>query len=329
MSTAALVPETRGLSGEDAWSTLRRVGRRRLLADAFKRLRVSDGFSHARSLAYMTCLVAVQGVIALVGLAAAAGGGGFTDLVVGAIRRMVPGPAGNVLTAAVEQATTNGSQHRYLPVLLGLVGSLISATTAFGQMERALNRLYGIEQDRPSLQKYGRAFALALTSGVLGLLAFVCLALGRNVFDTLRVGVTGSVWGIVRWPVGLLLIALAVTLFLHACPRRCQPRLSWLAFGAGVAVGLWALATIGLGLFFRLSRTFGETYGPLAGMVGLLFWALLTSIALLFGAAVAAQLEAVRQGDSPPQDRQKVAESEPEGAGQAPGHDAPLPATAR
>src|SRR5207249_3402989 len=65
MSTATLVPETRDLSGEDAWTTLGRTGRRRLLADAFLRMRVSDGFSHARSLAFMTSLVAVQGVLAM------------------------------------------------------------------------------------------------------------------------------------------------------------------------------------------------------------------------------------------------------------------------
>jgi uncharacterized BrkB/YihY/UPF0761 family membrane protein len=277
----------------------------------------------------MTVLVTVQGVIALVGLAVAAGGGGFTDLVVATIRRAVPGPAGEVLTAAVAQATANGSHHRYIPVLLGLAGSLVSATTAFGQIERALNRLYGIEQDRPALRKYGRAFVLALTSGSLGLLAFVCLALGRNVLTTLRVGLPGDVWNVVRWPLGLVLIAGATTLLLRACPRRCQPRLSWLAFGSGLAVGIWALATIGLGLFFRLSRSFGDTYGPLAGVVGLLFWALLTSIALLFGAAVAAQLEAVREGRPQPQDEQKVADSEPQDSPEAPSATtAPLPTAA-
>ena len=37
------------------------------------RLRVADGFSHARSLAFVTSLVLVQAIIALVGLAAALG----------------------------------------------------------------------------------------------------------------------------------------------------------------------------------------------------------------------------------------------------------------
>jgi uncharacterized BrkB/YihY/UPF0761 family membrane protein len=69
--------------------------------------------------------------------------------------------------------------------------------------------------------------------------------------------------------------------------------------------------TVLLGLFFRLSSSFGDTYGPLAGIVALLLWALLSSVAVLFGAAVAAQLEAVRAGASAPQDQGKVDQSEP------------------
>ena len=47
---------------------------------------------------------------------------------------------------------------------------------------------------------------------------------------------------------------------------------------------------------FRASSSFGDTYGPLAGVVALQIWTLLSSISILYGAAVAAQLEAVRAG---------------------------------
>lgn len=71
------------------------------------------------------------------------------------------------------------------------------------------------------------------------------------------------------------------------------------------------MVTGALGLFFRVSHEFGQTYGPLAGMVALLLWALLSSMALIYGAAVAAQLEAVRCGGEAPQDQEKVEASEP------------------
>lgn len=71
-------------------------------------------------------------------------------------------------------------------------------------------------------------------------------------------------------------------------------------------------ADVALGLFFSASRSFGETYGPLAGIVALMLWSLLSSIALLFGAALGAQLESVRAGEPEPQDDDKVENSEPE-----------------
>jgi uncharacterized BrkB/YihY/UPF0761 family membrane protein len=70
---------------------------------------------------------------------------------------------------------------------------------------------------------------------------------------------------------------------------------------------LWSVATLALGAFFDASTTFSTTYGPLAGMIALLLWALLSSIAVLFGAAVAVQLEAVRAGVTTPRDERKAA----------------------
>ena len=46
-----------------------------------------------------------------------------------------------------------------------------------GQTERALNRLYGVESDRPTFQKYRLALLLAVSAGILGAIAFASLAL--------------------------------------------------------------------------------------------------------------------------------------------------------
>lgn len=312
MSTATLVPETWELSGDDAKDTLVRTGRRRLLADAFRRLRVADGFSHARSLAFMTSLVLVQGLIALVGFATLVGQGDVTTVIVRTVRGAAPGPAGRLLTQAVDQAQRNGSSQRVAALVFGLVGALIAATTAMGQLERALNRIYGIEQDRPSVQKYAFAFVLALSAGTLGAGAFAALAFGRSVGNSLRDDRLSSAWNAARWPLGLLLTMIAVTMLLRWCPRRRQPGPSWLAFGAVVSVLLWCVVTVGLALFFSWSSSFGQTYGPLAGVVALLLWALLSAVAVLYGAAVAAQLEAVRADTRTPQDPVKLAQSQPD-----------------
>lgn len=141
MSTAARVPETWELTGDDARETLAATGRMRLLKDAFVRLRAADGTSHSRSLAFVSSLVLVQGLIVIVGFAAAFGSYGVSSVIVDTIRGSVPGPAGDLLTGAVKQANKVGTEDRFLALVLGLVGTTVTATTVMGQLERGLNRI--------------------------------------------------------------------------------------------------------------------------------------------------------------------------------------------
>jgi YihY family inner membrane protein len=313
MSTARLVPETWELDGDDARATLATTGHARLLADAFRRLRFADGFSHARSLAFTMALVLVQGIIAVIGFASALRGRGPGDTIVDTLRRAAPGPAGQLLTGAVEQAGSSGVADRYAGLVLGLVGALITGATLMGQIERGLNRIYGIEQDRPTVRKYGQALLLTVTAGLLAAGAFVLGAFGRELGKAIGGEAGDTVWTIGRWPLALGLMGAAIALLFRWSPRRRQPAWSWLAYGAGVSIILWAAVTLLLDLAFHASNSFGDTYGPLAGMVALLLWSLLSSVAVLYGAAVAAQLEAVRAGDPGPQDPRRVFESASQG----------------
>lgn len=314
MSTASLVPETRWLRDDNAWRVLRRIGWPKLMKDSFRRMRVADGFSHARSFAFMTSLVVIQGMLAAVGLASVLHKGVVSAMIVAAVRQAVPGSGGHVLDSAVNQVHRDALQHQYAVILVVTLSALVTATLAMGQFERGLNRLYGIEQDRTSVKKYFIALVFVLSLGAMAVAAFVCFTFGHSLVHSANNVVLDSVWFAVRWPLGLVLMGAVVTILFRWSPRRAQPHLSWLAFGAAIAVFLWSVATSALGLFFRSSASFGATYGPLAGVVALLMWSLFSSISLFYGASLAAQLEAVRAGDPAPQDLQKVEVSEPQSA---------------
>ncbi len=302
MSTASHVRETWELTGDDARETLASTGRLALLKDAVVRLRAADGTSHTRGLAFAVSLVLVQGLVVVVGFAVAIGSAGFRGLLLDAIQASAPGPTGDLLTNAVEQATRVGRQHRYLPLTIGLIGTIVTATVAMGQLERAMNRIYGIEKDRPFAEKYPRALALALSAGFVIAASFALLAFGRGLVDD---GAVRSVWIILRWPLGVALAAAGLAALFRWAPKRRQPGWAWLAFGAGVSLAGWTLVTGALALFFNVSKTFGETYGSLAGLVALQLWTFFSALAILYGVAVAAQLEAVRAGVPEAQDLSK------------------------
>ena len=180
-----------------------------------------------------------------------------------------------------------------------------------GQLERGLNRIYGIEQDRPTLQKYGRAFLLALTRG-----------LARRARRSSRLGVrrrrrprrsatTHRGHDLERRPVAAR----------RRAPdrRRCALLFRWCAAPApaglvvaarsarSVAVVLWSLVTLALGPVLprqHLVRRRPTARSPASSRC--CCGRCSPSIAVLFGAALSAQLEAVRAGAPQPQDAEKI-----------------------
>jgi YihY family inner membrane protein len=207
-----------------------------------------------------------------------------------------------VLTQTIESSSGSGG----VALFLGLVVAVVSGATAMGQIERGANRIYGVERDRPSVAKYVRATLLALTAGIATVGALVLTVagseLGGALTDHAWSETLGKVWSIVRWPLGAGLVAAAAALLFEKAPNRSQPEASWLAFGSGLSVLFWFAFTGILAGYLKISKDFGETYGPLAGFIGLMLWALLTALALFAGLAIAAQLEAVRAGSPEPDD---------------------------
>jgi YihY family inner membrane protein len=301
MSTATLVPETYELEGDDALDTLRRTGWGRLLKDSFRRFRYADGFSHSRALAFQVTLSLLPGTIAVVGLATLLHADQFRKVLGQMATRLAPGPAGDVVVAAFRHGEKAVGGGAISALVFGGLVALISATTAMGQVERGANRIYGVERDRPTVRKYTIGFLLACSAGLAIVLSLVLVVAGQDIGKAL--GISGAVevlWAVLRWPVSVALLVIAIAMLFRESPRRHQPAASWLASGSAMAVLLGFVFTGLLSLYLGVSKTFGETYGPLAGLIGVLVWALLMSIAVFFGLAFAAQLEAVRAGVASP-----------------------------
>ena len=293
------------LSADDAWHTVRRYGLGHLLATGFVRFRYGDGFSHARAFALQLALATVPLVIAGAGLAAALGVESFAEVVARTVVALSPGSSDALLADVVDGGSEEGSEQGEVVVAIGLATAFVAATSAFAQLERGANRIYGTDRDRPALRKYARAAVLTATAGsalAVGLLLIVAgEPFGDAVEQVYRWGdAAETAFDVVRWPLGLLALLVAVTVLFRYAPRRHQPGLSWLAVGATVTVLAWLAGSALLGLYVAAAGNFGETYGPLTAVMALLLWANVTGVALLAGLALAAQLEAVRAGSADP-----------------------------
>jgi YihY family inner membrane protein len=305
MSSTSRVPETRlmgadDLSGDDAWETLRRHGRWHLVRDAFVRFRYGDGFSHSRALGLQLCLAGVPFLIALTGLATDLGLAEGGEVVADTVLALTPGASTQMVTELLmdDDRTEEVGE---VALALGLITGLAALTTTMAQFERGANRIYGVERDRPVLAKYTRAAVLAIVAGLPALTGFLLLVAGGEVTNSLKAhydwaAPMAGVLSVLRWPVSLCLTVLAVGVLFRHAPRRRQPGLSWLLYGAGLTTALWWLVSLLLAAYVKFSDSFVATYGALTGIMAMLLWANLTGIALFGGLSFAAQLEALRVG---------------------------------
>lgn len=311
MSSVTRVPETRSmdeadLSADDARATLRHYGRWALVRDSFVRFRYGDGFSHSRALGLQLVLSIVPLGIAFVGLATTVNADRVGRVLRETLLRLTPGSTDTVVRQTLEQGQHHAGDGDSLALWIGLGVALAALTTAMGQVERGANRIYGIQRDRPTLHKYARAVTNALTAGLFSLVGFVVVVAGGRLGHVVA-SVYGwsdgalTAWLLLRFPVGILLALASFTLLIQRAPRRRQPGWSWISLGAGVALTIWVVLTGLLALYVQTSGSFGSTYGPLTGVVALLLWANLTSVAIFLGIAFCAQLEAVRAGVTDPE----------------------------
>ncbi|MFB7288778.1 YihY/virulence factor BrkB family protein [Actinacidiphila glaucinigra] len=306
MGTATRVPQRRDvqgeeLSGDEAWAALRRYGGWSLLRDSFVRFRYADGFSHSRALALQTVLAIVPFAIAVIGLSSVLHTDDIGRVAELTVRRIASGPSQEVIDDALRQSHRQGDGGGRAALWLGLLFSVANVTTALCQVERGANRIYGVERDRPFLQKYSRGLVMAVLAGMPLGLSFVLTVLGAHLTRALAQvyhldTATTHAWDALRLPLGTLLAVLATSAIFRRSPRRDQPGYTWLAFGATVYLVLWITSTWALSLYVGASGSFTSMYGPLSAFVALLLWSYLTSVALFLGLAFAAQLEAVRAG---------------------------------
>jgi YihY family inner membrane protein len=306
MSSVRPVPETQLMSGEqlsadDAWHTVRRHGPWALLRDAVLRYRYGDGFSHARGFALQLALAAVPLIIAGAGLATALGAESFGEVVARTVVAIAPGSSDALVQDAVAAGAGENDDAGELALWLGLLTAFLAATSAFGQLERGANRIYGTKRDRPMIRKYLRGAVLTATAGMALALGLLLIVAGEPFGDAVEAvygwgGAVETVWDVLRWPIGLLALVVAVTVLFKFAPRRRQPGLTWLGLGAAGTVVVWLAVSGLLALYIVESGSFGDTYGPLTAVIALLLWANVTGMALLGGLALAAQLEALRAG---------------------------------
>jgi len=204
-------------------------------------------------------------------------------------------PVRSLLRSAIRAGSGAISATLVLSVALSLIG----ASGAFASARRALNAVYGVDEDRPIVHRKIADVGATLVLIALALVILVLVFLGGGVADdlasTLGAGdQAAAAWQVLRWPA-----ALAVTLLAYAFIYVNAPDISrrrWRTFspGALIAVPLWLAVSYGFWWYVTHLADLAA-YGTFGAAVVLLVWLFLSNAALLLGAEVNAALTAAEE----------------------------------
>jgi membrane protein len=183
--------------------------------------------------------------------------------------------------------------------LVGLVLALWATTSAMSTAMTAINRAHEREDRRSFVGKRVVALGLVLVVGSAVLVLTVLLVLGPHI-ETWVGGVVGSetvvawVWWTAEWPILMAVLFGAFALmFALACDRTSR-RWRIVSTGAAVAVVLWLAVSAAFALYASYFGSYNKTWGSLSAAIVMLTWLWLSSLALLFGAEVDAEIERSR-----------------------------------
>jgi membrane protein len=181
-------------------------------------------------------------------------------------------------------------------LVVSILIALNGASGAFGASGRALNRVYGVKDDRGFVGRKITDVGVTLALVVLLLVVIAALFLGggfaEDLLGSIGLGSTASaIWSIVRWPIALCGMLAAYALIYAFAPDIEPRRLRWLTPGAVTGVVVWIVASIGFGIYVQNFSSYGAAYGAAGAVIVLLLWLWLSACAFLFGAELNAQIE--------------------------------------
>lgn len=169
--------------------------------------------------------------------------------------------------------------------LAGLLALLWGTNRGTKTLFEGLNVIHGRDEQRGFLKL--TAVSLGFTVGVI---AFLLLAIGvivllPAVFQSLGLDdEKARIVQLLRWPVLLMVVALALALVYRYGQSRGDAQWRWLTLGSGVASLLWVLTSLLFSWCVSHLGRLDELYGSLGAVISFMIWIWLSIIVVLLGA---------------------------------------------
>ncbi|MGE5162957.1 MAG: YihY/virulence factor BrkB family protein [Sphingobacteriales bacterium] len=203
---------------------------------------------------------------------------------------VLPSGAMQVIGDELNRLVAQGTGKLSVTFVFGLAVALWSANAGIKSLIDALNLVYE-ESERRGLIKLN-VVSLAFTAGIIGfvLLALTGMLVLPIVLDYARMN-ADQLLKVARWPALLVVAAFGLAVLYRFGPCCRTPKWRWITWGSAFAAVAWLVVSL---LFTWYAANFGsynKTYGSLGAVIGFMVWIWISTIVVLLGAEIDAQLE--------------------------------------
>ncbi len=212
---------------------------------------------------------------------------------------VLPPGVWDIFNTQLQTVASHGQRTLSAAAALAVGVALWSARSAMSALMTASNIAYGEREKRSFIVQV--LISLVLTVGaVVGFLGM--LLLGVAIPVALKILGTSNwlQWAGVILPSAVLWVFAVVGLaFVYRyAPARQPARWQWVTWGSVIASTLWLVASALFAVYVRSFANYGKTYGALGGVIALLMWFYFSSVLVVLGAEINAEMERQTKQDT-------------------------------
>ena len=209
-----------------------------------------------------------------------------------ALSGVLPEGATQIIGDQIQRLTSQPAQKLGFATISGLAISLWSSNGGMKAMFDALNIVYHEKEKRGFFKL--NAVSLALTFGAIGfvILALVSITVVPLILEYFGLSsLAGTLIKIARWPLLLVVASFCIAVIYRYGPSRDKPKWRWISPGSVLAAVMWLAASLLFSWYAENFGSYNKTYGSLGAAIGFMTWLWLSTIVILVGAKLNAEME--------------------------------------
>lgn len=271
--------------------------------DALKRTRRGVRDEHlsivAAGVAFYAFLALVPALIAVVAIYGLVANPADVKQQITSFTDALPRDAQRLLSNQLTSITRTAGGGTGIAAIIAIAGALWSASSGIAALNTGLTVANHETETRGPLKRRGLALVLTVLA-IVGVVLMLALVVALpSILDSVDItGAGGTVLELVRWPLMAIVLFAGLAVIFRYGPQRRRPRWRWITPGSVVAVTIGLVASIGFSIYVSQLGTYNKTYGALGAIIIMLVWLYLMAFAVLFGAALNAELERQTEHDT-------------------------------